>query len=33
MERRYDKRIGESYAAVEKTNFYDARIFAGGARC
>lgn len=24
MERRYDKRIGESYAAVEKTNFYDA---------
>ena len=25
MEKRYDKRIGESYAAVEKTNFYDAR--------
>lgn len=24
MERRYDKRIEESYAAVEKTNFYDA---------
>lgn len=24
MERRYDLRIGESYAAVEKTNFYDA---------
>ena len=24
MERRYDKRIGESYAAVEKTNFCDA---------
>lgn len=24
MERRYDKRIGESYAAVEKNNFYDA---------
>ena len=24
MERRYDKRIGESYAAVEKTNFFDA---------
>lgn len=24
MERRYDERIGESYAAVEKTNFYDA---------
>ena len=24
MERHYDKRIGESYAAVEKTNFYDA---------
>ena len=24
IERRYDKRIGESYAAVEKTNFYDA---------
>lgn len=24
MERRYDKCIGESYAAVEKTNFYDA---------
>lgn len=24
MEKRYDKRIGESYAAVEKTNFYDA---------
>ncbi len=24
MERRYDRRIGESYAAVEKTNFYDA---------
>ena len=24
MERRYDCRIGESYAAVEKTNFYDA---------
>lgn len=24
MERRYDQRIGESYAAVEKTNFYDA---------
>ena len=24
MERRYDKSIGESYAAVEKTNFYDA---------
>ncbi len=24
MEQRYDRRIGESYAAVEKTNFYDA---------
>ena len=24
MERRYDQRIGESYSAVEKTNFYDA---------
>ncbi len=24
MERRYDRCIGESYAAVEKTNFYDA---------
>lgn len=24
MEQRYDKRIGESYAAMEKTNFYDA---------
>ena len=24
MGRRYDRRIGESYAAVEKTNFYDA---------
>ena len=24
MERRYDRRLGESYAAVEKTNFYDA---------
>ena len=24
MERRYDRSIGESYAAVEKTNFYDA---------
>ena len=24
MEDRYDRRIGESYAAVEKTNFYDA---------
>lgn len=24
MERRYDQRIGEGYAAVEKTNFYDA---------
>ena len=24
MERSYDRRIGESYAAVEKTNFYDA---------
>ena len=24
MERRYDRRIDESYAAVEKTNFYDA---------
>lgn len=24
MERRYDERIGESYAAVEKNNFYDA---------
>ena len=24
MEKRYDKCIGESYAAVEKTNFYDA---------
>lgn len=24
MERRYDERIGEIYAAVEKTNFYDA---------
>ena len=24
MERRYDRRIGESYAAVEKTHFYDA---------
>ncbi len=24
MEQRYDKRIGDSYAAVEKTNFYDA---------
>lgn len=24
MERRYDRKIGESYAAVEKTNFYDA---------
>ena len=24
MEKRYDKRLGESYAAVEKTNFYDA---------
>ncbi len=24
MESRYDRRIGESYAAVEKTNFYDA---------
>ena len=24
MEHRYDRRIGESYAAVEKTNFYDA---------
>lgn len=24
MEQRYDRRVGESYAAVEKTNFYDA---------
>lgn len=24
MEQRYDRRIGESYAAVERTNFYDA---------
>ena len=24
MEHRYDRRIGESYAAVERTNFYDA---------
>ena len=24
METRYDRRLGESYAAVEKTNFYDA---------
>lgn len=24
MEQKYDRRIGESYAAVEKTNFYDA---------
>ncbi len=24
MERKYDQRLGESYAAVEKTNFYDA---------
>ena len=24
MQKRYDRRIGESYAAVEKTNFYDA---------
>ena len=24
MEKRYDRHIGESYAAVEKTNFYDA---------
>ena len=24
MSARYDRRIGESYAAVEKTNFYDA---------
>ena len=24
MERRYDRRIGDSYAAVERTNFYDA---------
>ena len=24
MERRYDRRLGEGYAAVEKTNFYDA---------
>ncbi len=24
MEQRYDQRIGESYAAIEKTNFYDA---------
>ena len=24
MERRYDKRIGNSYAAMERTNFYDA---------
>ncbi len=24
MERRYDKRIGDSYAAMERTNFYDA---------
>ena len=24
MERQYDRRIGESYAAVERTNFYDA---------
>ena len=24
MEHRYDKRIGESYAAMERTNFYDA---------
>ena len=24
MEKKYDSRIGESYAAVEKTNFYDA---------
>ena len=24
MEKRYDRRIGQSYAAVEKTNFYDA---------
>ena len=24
MDRRYDRRIGESYAAVERTNFYDA---------
>ena len=24
MEKRYDRRIGESYAAVKKTNFYDA---------
>ena len=24
MEKRYDQRIGESYAAMEKTNFYDA---------
>ena len=24
MERRYDRRIGDSYAAMERTNFYDA---------
>ena len=24
MEGRYDRRIGESYAAMERTNFYDA---------
>lgn len=24
MSARYDRRIGESYAAVERTNFYDA---------
>ena len=24
MERRYDRRIGDSYAAVERTSFYDA---------
>ena len=24
MERRYDRRIGENYAAVERANFYDA---------
>ena len=27
-ERRYDRCIGESYAAMERTNFYDSRIFA-----
>ena len=33
MEKRYDRRIGESYAAVEKTNFYDAIYSPGRCWC